>query len=189
MRTRTRLSAHTARIALLLLALVPGVALAQEALPMSAESLVHERAGALVGCGIRVTGGRAAQRAASSWFDVSVNVFRRGFAVAQAVAYEMPGPTLDGEARPARVPIQSAWIAVGEASAKLGENVERQDSLIYTLALDDAISIFDAAARGLPLSLGLKRWGQRSESVHAGAATLTAESRERMAACVTRLAE
>jgi hypothetical protein len=179
---------RSAGITLLLLAALPGHVLAQDALPMSAESLVHERAGVLVGCGIRVTGGSAAPRAASSWFDVSVNVFRRGFAVAQAIAYEMPRSTFDVEARPAQVPIQSAWIAAGEGSAKLGESAERQASLIYTLAMDDAISVFDAAARGSPLTLGIKRWGQRSASVHGGAATLTHESRDRIAACLARLA-
>jgi hypothetical protein len=176
------------RIALIAIAAAPTWACAQEALPMAAESLVHERNGTVIGCGIRVTGGKPEPRSASSWFDVSVNVFRQGIALAQALAYEMPRSDA-GESRPARVPVQTAWINAGSGSAKLGENAERQDSLVYSVALDDAISLFDAAARGAPLTLGIKRWGQRNASVHAGTATLSSESREQIAACVTRLAE
>ena len=98
----------------------PCAALAQQALPMTAESLVHEKEGAVLGCGIRVTGGTPDARGPSSWFDLSVNLFRRGIALVQAVAYEMP-KSGTGESRPARAPVQSAWITVDGSSAKLAK--------------------------------------------------------------------
>lgn len=177
----------TAAIAVLALC-IPAGAVAQQALPMTADALIYERDGAVIGCGIRVTGGKPEPRSASSWFDVSVNVFRRGVALAQALAYEIPKSS-DGEGRAARVPIQSAWIKAGAGSAKLGENSERQDSLIYGLAFDEALALFDATGRGSPISVGIKRWGQRTATVQEGTATLNAESRQRIEGCVTRLAE
>ena len=176
-----------ASIALMLLTAAGG-ALAQNALPIAAESIVHERDGLVVGCGVRVTGGRPAARESSLWFDVSFNVFRGGVALAQAVAYEMPRSDA-GDSRPSRVPVQSAWIAAGPASPKLGENAERKESLVYSLAFDDAVSLFDAAAQGMPLRLGLKTWGQQNASVHEGIPSLHAEARDRIADCVARLAE
>jgi len=35
--------------------------------------------------------------------------------------------------------------------------------------------------------LGIKRWGQRVDSVHSGAPILTSESRERVSACLEQL--
>lgn len=188
---RSRAMSTSRRVvsACLLLAFACAPALAQESLPLAAEALVHEREGAVIGCGIRVTGGKSEQRRASSWFDVSVNVFRRGIALAQAVAYELPQSPGTGESRPARVPVQSASIGLDGGSAKLGENSERQDSLVYALAIDEAISLFEAAGRGSPLRVGVKRWSERTASVHVGPAPLDADARERMADCVARIAD
>ena len=61
---------------------------AQNALPIAAEPLVYRIDGAVQGCGVRLTGGRASATGRSTWFDVSFNVFRRGIALSQAIAYE-----------------------------------------------------------------------------------------------------
>lgn len=166
-----------------------GGALAQDALPLAAESIVHEREGSVVGCGVRVTGGRASARGPSSWFDISFNVFKRGIALAHAVAYELRQSGVAGDSRPLRVPVQSAWIAAGAGSAKLGENLERRESLVYSLAFEDAVSLFDAAAHGQPLRLGIKTWGQGSASVHGGTPDLSGDTRDRIADCVARLTQ
>ena len=173
----------------LLLAFACAPALAQESLPLAAEALVHEREGSVIGCGIRVTGGQSELRRASLWFDVSVNIFRRGIAIAQAVAYELPQSPGTGESRPARVPVQSASIGINAGSAKLGESRERQDSLVYTLTIDEAISLFDAVGRGSPLRVGVKRWTERTASVHVGPAPLDTDARARIADCVARIAD
>jgi hypothetical protein len=181
------MNAMTASAALVMLSAAAS-ALAQNPLPIAADAIVHEREGSVVGCGVRLTGGQPSAREPSSWFDVSFNVFRRGIALAQAVAYEMPRSAA-GESRPSRVAVQSAWIAAGTASAKLGENVERRESLVYSLALEDAVSLFDAAAQGTPLRLGLKTWGQRTATIHEGVASLNRDARDRIADCVGRLTD
>jgi hypothetical protein len=175
---------------LLITAGAPGVALAQNSLPIVAEPLVHQQDGNVVGCGIRVTGGRPGPASRSTWFDVSFNVFRRGIALVQAVAYEMPRSSV-GDSRPARVPVQSAWIkaGTGSGSPKLGETAERMDWMVYSLALDEALSLFDATARAQPLTLGIKPWGQRSESVYDGVPSVSDAAREQIAACLARLTE
>jgi hypothetical protein len=183
------MNAIAASLTLTVLAGASGVALAQDALPIAAESIVHERDDSVIGCGVRVTGGQPSARGPSFWFDVSFNMFRRGIALAQAVAYEMPRSGLAGDSRPSRVAVQSAWIAAGTGSAKLGENAERQESLVYGLAVDDAVSLFDAAAHGKPLRLGIKTWGQRTASVHEGALDLQPETRDRIADCLARLTQ
>src|SRR5215213_993261 len=116
-----------------------GAALAQnvQEMPIEALALVHERQGKVQGCGLRLTGGDP-KPAASAWFDVSFNVFRRGIGLAQSFVYEMKRSGYEGESRPARAPVQSTWLkAAEEASARLGENTERRESLVYTLLIDD----------------------------------------------------
>ena len=187
-RQNQEMNSTTASIVLMMLAAVAGDALAQDALPMKAAPIAHEREGSVYGCGVRLTGGKPAAQGPSSWFDLSFNVFRSGTALVHAVAYEMPR-SATGDSRPARVPVQSAWIAAGAGSAKLGENVRRQESLVYSLAFEDAVSLFDAATRGTPLRLGMKTWGQHSASIHEGVASMEAEARDRIADCVARLVE
>jgi hypothetical protein len=158
-------------------------------IPFAAQSLVYNRDGAVQGCGVRLTGGAPSATGASTWFDVSFNVFRRGIALAQSIAYEIRRSAYQGDSRPARVAVQSTWLKVGDGSARLGENTERRETLVYTLVLDDALALFEAVASGRPVSVGIKRWGQPTASVYAGAPELTSETREQIAACLARLAE
>ena len=164
---------------------VPAAAAAE--MPIAAQPLVHARGGAIHGCGARLTGGEAARVGASTWFDVSFNVFRGGRALAQSYAYEFRRSEYDGEARPARVAVQSAWLKAAQAPARLGENAERGDALVYPLVLDDAVALFRALAAGEPVTVGIKRWDQRTASVYAGKAALTEESRRELADCLDRL--
>lgn len=168
---------------------VSSLAIAQhgQTVPIHAEALTYDKDGVVQGCGVRLTGGEPAAGGASSWFDVSFSVFRRGIGLAQSIAYELRPSGYDGESRPARVPVQSTWVKAAEGSARLGENTERRDSLIYTLLLEDVLSLFEALASGQPLVLGIKRWGQLVDSVHTGAPVLTSDSRERVSACLERL--
>lgn len=156
---------------------------------MVAQPLVHERGGTIQGCGARLTGGEAAQTPGSAWFDVSFNVFRGGYALVQSHAYELRSSAYDGDARPARVPVQSAWLKAPQGSARLGENTERRDTLVYPLVLDDAVALFRALAAGETLTVGIKRWDRRSASVYEGTPALTEEGRREMAECLARLTQ
>ena len=156
-------------------------------MPMAAQPLVHAREGAIQGCGARLTGGETAPAGSSAWFDVSFNVFRGGYALAQSYAYEFRRSEYDGEARPARVPVQSAWLKAPHAAARLGENTERRDTLVYSLVLDEAIALFEALAAGEPVTIGIKRWDRRIASVYAGTPALSEEGRQRIADCLVRL--
>ena len=158
-------------------------------MPIAAQPLVHARGGAVDGCGARLTGGEAPPGGSSAWFDVSFNVFRGGYALAQSYAYELRRSDYDGEARPARVPVQSAWLKAPQGSARLGENNERRETLVYPLALDEALTLFQALAKGETVTVGIKRWDRRTPSVYAGAPDLSAEDRERIADCLVRLTE
>ena len=175
-------------IAALLLAAVCAPGAAAE-VPVAADALVHARDGAVHGCGVRLTGGEPVAGGASAWFDVSFNVFRRGIALAQSIAYEIRHSGYEGDARPARVPVQSAWLKTPGGSARMGENLQRLDTLIYPLVLDDALALFRAVASGETLTLGIKRWDQRVASVYAGAPALSDDARRRIEACLARLAE
>ena len=154
-------------------------------MPLVAQPLTHVRDGQVQGCGLRVTGG-VAGRAASSWFDVSVNVFGAGGSLVQAIVYELR-PSEDGEARPARVPVRSTWISAGESSTRRGENIERRDTLVYRLLGEDALALFEALAQGRSIAVGIRRWGEPEESVHQGAPVLDEAARAEVAACLGSL--
>lgn len=156
--------------------------------PIAGQSLVYRADGAVNGCGVRLTGGAPNASGPSAWFDVSLNVFRRGVALAQSIAYEMRR-TEEGESQPARVPVQSTWVTAGGRDARLGESVERRDTLIYSVVPDEALSLFEAVARGEPVVVGIKRWGQRTASVYSGAPALTSETRDEIAGCLAALTE
>jgi hypothetical protein len=162
-------------------------AAAQNAPPISADALVYARDGVVNGCGVRLTGGAPNASGPSTWFDVSVNVFRRDIAIAQAIAYEIRRSDFTGDSRPARVPLQSAWLRSADGKARLGENAERLDTLAYTLLTEDALALFDAIARGQPLSVGLKRWGDRVDSVYSGTPALADQTREQIGECLATL--
>ena len=167
-----------------------GAAFAQSAqeMPMEALALVHERQGEVQGCGVRLTGGEP-KAAASAWFDVSFNVFRRGIGLAQSFVYEMKRSGYEGEGRPARMLVQSTWLkAADEASARLGENTERRDSLVYTLLIDDVLSLFEAVGRGRPVMLGIRQWGQRVDAVYSGVPEIGDGARQQITACLAALA-
>jgi hypothetical protein len=180
------------RTSLLLIPLLAGFAACATAgeIPMLAQPLVHSRGGAIAGCGARLTGGEAAPAGASAWFDVSFNVFRGGVALAQSYAYEMQRSGAEGNARPARVPVQSAWLKAPRAqAARLGENTERRETLVYPLVLDDAVALFEALAAGETVTIGIKRWDRRTASVYAGKPELTEQGRRAIADCLVRLTD
>ena len=154
---------------------------------VDAQPVLHLREGRVQGCGVRLTGGEAG-KAASSWFDVSFNVFRRGVGIAQSIAYEIRRSEFEGDSHPSIVPVRSTWLKAAEGSARLGENTERRDTLIYTMVMDDVLVLFEALARGEPLTIGIKRWGQRVDAVYTGAPVLSIESRNRISTCLEDLA-
>lgn len=164
-------------------------AYSQSTLPalIEAQPLHHVRDGRVEGCGVRLTGGEP-DKAASSWFDVSFNIFRHGVGVAQAIAYEIRRSEFAGNSRPAIVPVRSTWLKAGEGSARLGESSERGESLVYQMAIDDVLVLFAALANGEPVSLGIKRWGQRVDAVYVGAPVLSSDSRHRIGRCLDNLA-
>ena len=154
---------------------------------IEAQPLTHMRGGTVQGCGMRLTGGEA-KTPASSWFDVSVNVFRRGVGIAQSIAYEIKRSEADdGESRPARVPVQSTWLKATGGSTRQGENTERRESLVYTLLVDDVLALFEAVGSGQPVTLGIRRWGERTDTVYTGTPVLSSDSRDRMSTCLASL--
>lgn len=177
---------------LLLLAAVASAAAPAYAagIPMAAQPVVHTRDGTVQGCGARLTGGETAFSTGSAWFDVSFNVFRNGYALAQSYAYELrSSAAYDSDARPARVPVQSAWLKAPQGSPRVAENPERSDTLIWRLLLDDAVALFQALASGDTITVGIKRWDQPIASVYAGTPALTDEDRRALAECLARLTQ
>lgn len=153
---------------------------------IEAQPLIHAQEGRVQGCGVRLTGGEPGKDA-SSWFDVSFNIFRRGLGIAQSIAYEIRRSELEGDSRPAVVPVQSTWLRAAEGGARLGENSERGERLIYSMLLDDVLVLFEALATGDPITVGIRRWGQRVDAVYVGAPVLSAESRNRISKCLEAL--
>ena len=176
---------------LVLCALWPAEAPAQapKPLPLAGEALTHTRDGAVQGCGVRVTGGQAAARAHSLWLDVSVNVYRQGVALVQAIAYEIQPPRYEPETRPERIAVQRAWIKPEDAagSTRLGETTEMRDALVYRVTLDDATAVFEALAAGRPLAIGIRGWGRPREAVVGGPVALSDDTRARIADCFSAL--
>lgn len=168
----------------------PGIAAGAQStghIPMEALPVVHMRQGVVQGCGVRLTGGEP-DPAVSSWFDVSFNVFRRGFGLAQSIAYEMKPSGYEGEGRPATVPVQSTWLkAADEGNTRRGENTERRESLVYRLLADDVLALFEAVASDRPITLGIRQWGQRADVVYTGTPDLSADSRRQIGACLAQL--
>ena len=156
-------------------------------LGIDASPLIYVRDGRVHGCGVRLTGGEVFA-ARSFWFDVSVNLFRHGIGLVQAIAFEIR-PSIDTpEGRPVIAPLESAWVQVSEAGARRGENVERQKSLIYTVLLDDVLATFEAVAEGRAVKLGIKRWNQTADIVYTAAPALSADSRDGIGRCLAALA-
>jgi hypothetical protein len=155
-------------------------------LTIEARTLTHTRDGQVAGCGLRFTGGEA-RSPVSSWFDVSLNVFRRGIAIAQSIAYDIRRSELEGDTVPAIAPVESTWLRPGEGIARRGENSERTASLIYTLVPDDAVEVFEAVAKGEPVTVAIKRWTEPSETIYTGPASMDDQSRRDMSACLAEL--
>ena len=156
-------------------------------MPLQAQPLTHARDGQVRGCGLRLTGGEAA-KPVSSWFDVSFNVFDSGVGLAQSIAYELRRSEYDGESRPARVPVRSTWIKAAEGSTRRGENIERRETLIYTLLAEDVLALFEAVAEGRTITIGIRRWGELADSVHTGTPVLDEAARDDVSACLAHLA-
>jgi len=165
----------------------PGAQTQPQSIVMDATPLSHMREGVVRGCGVRLTGGVPATPV-SSWFDVSFNVFLRGVGLVQSLAYELRRSEYDGESRPERVPVQSTWLTASEAGGRVGENVERRDTLVYRLLVDDVFALFEAVATGRTMTLGIRRWGEREDRVHSAMASLDANSRQKIASCLGALA-
>jgi hypothetical protein len=155
-------------------------------LAIAALPLTHVRDGQVQGCGMRFTGGEA-RSPVSSWFDVSINVFRRGIGIAQSIAYEIRRSEVEGDSRPTIAPVESTWVRAGERTARRGENTARNGSLVYTLVSDDVVDVFEAVARDEPVTLGIKRWGEASDIVYMGRAMMNDESRHQIGACLVEL--
>ena len=166
---------------------VGGAAHAQNspAIPIEADSIMHLHGEVIQGCGVRLTGGELGSEV-SSWFDVSFNIFARGLGVAQSIGYEIR-QSGDGQSAPVRVPIQTTWLSASEGPVRVGENTERSLVLIYTLLIDDVLLLFEAIAKEQPLTLGIRRWGQRSDSVYTATPVLPGDARSRISACLARL--
>lgn len=159
---------------------------AAAAIAMEVQPLTHMRDGKVQGCGLRITGGEPGVPA-SSWFDVSFNVFARGMGLAQSIAYELRRSEYEGDSRPATVPVRSTWVRTGEGSARRGESSERRDSLIYTLLVEDVLALFEAVAESRAVTLGVRRWDQPADSVYTGTPLLSDDSRTKVSACLDRL--
>lgn len=173
-------------------ALWPNAAGAQpnSLVPLAAEALTHTRDGAVEGCGLRFTGGHIAIGAKSVWLDLSINVYRRGVAIVQALAYEIDRPRYEvPETPPQRVPVQRAWIKSQAAagSTRLGETTEVRDSLVYRVTFDDAAAVLQAVASDQAIAMGVRPWGRPRETVLAGHVTVRNDSRARIADCLTAL--
>lgn len=154
-------------------------------IPVEARALTHARGGAIEGCGVRLTGGEPG-RAVSVWFDVSFNLFASGPGIAQAMAYEIRRSE-EGESAPALVPLQRTWLAPATRSTRLGENVERSYSLVYTLLEEDVLALFEAVGNGEPVTLGIRPWGQPADSVYTAVPVVAAEGRSRIGECLAGL--
>ena len=166
-----------------------GAGHAAERMPLGASALTHGQAAQIQGCGVRVTAGRAAQKSKSLWMDLSFNVYASGVALVQAIAYEMPPSTYEGEAKPRRLSVQRAWVKPRDESGttRLGENTEARDTLIYALTLEDAIRLFGAVAAAEPLAIGMRPWGEPREWLFEGIAELPDGARAEIATCLAAL--
>lgn len=167
-------------------AAVPAQQSAAPPIVMDATPLTHMRDGVVHGCGVRLTGGLPGTPV-SSWFDVSFNVFRRGVGLVQSLAYEFRRSEYDGESRPERVPVQSTWLTGSNTGARLGENIERRDTLVYRVLVDDVLALFEAVATGGTMTLGTRRWGEREDRVQSATASLDADARQKIASCLDAL--
>lgn len=154
-------------------------------IPIEAQPLTHQRDGRIQGCGVRLTGGEPGS-GVSAWFDVSFNLFTRGFGVAQSIAYEIR-PSDTGTSVPVLVPVQSTWLRASEGSTRRGENTERRDRLVFTLLAEDVLLLFEALANDQLLSVGVRRWGERVDSVYTAIPVLAGDSRSRISACLAGL--
>ncbi len=155
---------------------------------MRVATLVHAESGNR-GCGVRVTGGRTEPKGPSSWFDASFNVYRQGPALVQAIGYEIAPPEFDEQTPPERVAIQRAWLKVEDATGttRLGENAYVRDSLVYALTMDEAVALFAGLAKGKRFAIGVRRWGQREETVYVGTPQLDDEQRRELGTCLAGL--
>jgi hypothetical protein len=155
-------------------------------LMMQAEALVHERAGAVHGCGVRLTGGQPEPARSSAWLDLSINVYRSGVGLVQTIVYDVPRPQFDVRTPPVRSALQSAWLRSEDmqGSTRRGENRERSDRLVYQVVIDELVPLFEAARTGQTIVFGVKSWNETTERVYSGKPRMSDESSYRLGLCL-----
>ncbi len=138
---------------------------------------------------MRLTGGRVNVKRASYWFDVSVNVYAAGHALVQAIEYSIDPPAFDVHTTPERAMLQSAWIRVdgSAANTRMGENRERQDSVIYVTGLEETRVLFEGLAHRQPIAIGIKRWSSREAAVYVGTPEFDEDERRALGSCLDAL--
>jgi len=119
------------------------------AVPIHAEPLTYESDGFVQGCGVRLTGGEPAVGGASSWFDVSFSVFRRGIGITEPLARGSSGKAMLAFMAPRE--IDAALAGIPGATAQAGMRAELAQIRTALHAVSESEIIAGAVAIGAPV--------------------------------------
>ena len=158
------------------------------------QPLIYIKEGQTRGCGLRMIGGQEPAISGGDFqmFDVSVNIFLPGHAMVKLVSYNTTPAELSTGKPPRTVRLAHGWIKAPNALAtrpKDGKSAEGEDgaSLLYNTDVDAVFAILKAQIDGRPINIGLKREGEATERIYAGAIGLSNEETEQLTQCLSEL--
>ena len=167
---------------------------AQDLLPaeIAARPMIHDTAGALRGCGLRLF---AAHVASDQWIvaiEASVNVYADGTAAFKGEVFEFAAPARGRHASPAAVAIDSLWVKSPDIDATApgpGNPGKDEDgyALRYAIAAESAVAVMLSAMKGDSILFGLKRTGQPAGHIYVGSPKPAPRDSEQLQRCISGL--
>jgi hypothetical protein len=154
--------------------------------------LIHETAGALRGCGLRLF---AAHVASDMWIvaiETAVNLYADGTAAFNGEVFEFAAPVRGRNAKPAAVEIDAIWVkspdidATAPGPGKAGK-ADDGHSLEYAIAAESAIAVMLSAMKGESILFGFRRSGNPAEHIYVGAAQPAGNDSQQLQRCIADL--
>ena len=132
------------------------------------------------------------------WVDVSVNIYKDGNSMVKIMSYDLDSDQI-GKEHKGRAdklitsrPVQSGWLKAPGKSATTpfgGNTIVGDDgaSILYWADIERAISVLFAYFRKEVVMIGVRRKGEQTESIYAGAIAMTEAEDGQLRQCMSEV--
>jgi hypothetical protein len=150
------------------------------------QPLIYVSGGKTNRCGLRAFGGvQSATDSSVRWFDISLNVYRNGGALIEALAYDVVLKHLQAGKPPKNAQVQAAWFkTLGEdATVPIPGSQQPTDGIgviMYVATMDSVFAGIIASIKGESILVGLQRRGEKTERVYSGKIGISEGERKRL---------